>query len=208
MGKKNKNPHIVCILDRSGSMYRNTQETITGFNDFVSEQKESFPDADLTLVLFNHEYKIVYDSVPIEDVDELTTEDYRASGYTALVYALMKTAKSIKKSQSKKSKTIFLVMTDGLENHSQAYGKKYNKDNAKEVVKELTENGWQFVFIGAGIDAFDEGASLGFSSEHTFSVGADATGFQRAYSSMKSQTLTYFSVGPDDDSDPVGEVAL
>ena len=184
--KKSKTVDIICVVDRSGSMAPLTYDTIGGFNNFLKYQQELPGKANLTLAMFNHEYELVHNRVPVKDVPELTDKTYVAGGMTALFDAIGKTVTEVRATQKKKTPTIMAIFTDGEENSSQEY-----KD--REVIKEMLEelqnkNKWQVHFIGAGIDAFTDAAALGIL--HANAVAASGTGTKSAYDSYNVSTRT------------------
>jgi hypothetical protein len=157
---------ITVVLDRSGSMGVVRDETIKGFNEFVDGQKFAVGEANLTLVQFDIEnaYEVLFDSRPIKDVPKLTAETYVPRGGTPLNDAVGRAidalgAKLGGVSESERpGKVIFVIVTDGQENSS----KEYTAARVKDMVKHQKENyNWQFVFLGANLEAFQGGAQIG-----------------------------------------------
>lgn len=155
---------INVILDRSGSMANTVNDTIGGFNNFLREQQKVPGEAIFTLALFDHEYELMYDGVPLSEVKELNTSTYVPRGWTALLDAVGRTIKATEakinsmKEEDRPSKVIFVILTDGNENNSRTY--KHAK--IMEMVKHQTDEAkWQFIFLGANIDAFAVGNSIG-----------------------------------------------
>lgn len=173
--------HIVCVLDRSGSMGALEQEVINSFNNFVEEQKKIEGKATLTLAIFDDQYDIVYDEVDIQKVVPLTRDVYFSRGMTALNDAIGKTIEKF----DKKKKVIFLVQTDGMENASHSF----DIQKIKTLVETKEKAGWQFVFHGANIDAFTEGGSRGFTTTHNFA--ANALGVKHMYRSISDSATSY-----------------
>jgi len=179
MGKKNE---IVAILDRSGSMRDLTGETISGFNGYISEQRDLDPKTKLTLVLFNHLYDLAYSRKKLSEVESLDRTVYVAEGTTALLDAIGRTITDLKPESAKKSKgkTIVLIITDGQENAS----KDYKRGDIKELVTKCQEKyGWKFLFLGAGIDSFAEAESIGIPQIHSADYVASGPGIANAYAS-------------------------
>lgn len=141
----------IFILDRSGSMETCWDDTIGGFNSFVSEQKQF--GGKLTLVQFDHEIMESFSETPIEDVKPLTRSTFKPRGSTALLDAIGKT---IKKYDSMANPTI-IILTDGYENASHTY----TKPHIKDLIEQKTKDGWTFMYLGANQDAFSEANSLG-----------------------------------------------
>jgi uncharacterized protein YegL len=178
---------IAAILDRSGSMESLTNDTIGGFNNFLKEQQEISGEAVLTTVLFNDKYKLLHDRVDIKKVKPMTNKEYVASGNTALLDAMGKTITDIgvklhnTPENERPSRVIVFVITDGEENSST----KYTNDKIKQMV-ELQKNtyNWEFIFLGANVDAFAVAASIGISADRAFNIAEDAEGIVSAQLAM------------------------
>lgn len=192
-----KTVDIVCVLDRSGSMDHLAKEVIGGFNSFINEQRKVKGKARVTLVLFDTEYKMVYDRIKLKHVPELTSDVYWARGMTALNDAIGKTIVNLKK----KSKGIFLIQTDGGENAS----REFTNDSVKRLVNKKEKKGWSFVYLGADIDAFGEGMSRGFGN--TVQYGATVKGTNDMYSAVSTMAFnTRSAVMADVDVDLMANV--
>lgn len=155
----------VFILDRSGSMDICRDDTIGGYNSFVSDQKE-FGGA-MTLIQFDHEYEVTYKQKNIGDVDPLTRETFHPRGATALLDAIGNT---IKTWTSSGTPTV-IILTDGEENAS----RKYTKAHIKDLIEQKTKDGWTFVYLGANQDAFAEAGSLGIAPTATMNYDQNRT---------------------------------
>ncbi len=177
---------IICVMDRSGSMSGITKEAVNAFNRFVEDQKKLPGKAKLTLVAFDDQYEVIHDRVKLKDVPMLTEGEVFARGMTALNDAV---GKAINRATDAK-KVICLIQTDGFENSSH----EYSSNQIKSLVEEKTDAGWEFHFIGAGIDAFAQSAQFGISRANTFSVSADAKGMDD-YSERMSVTSTAYRTG-------------
>lgn len=158
---------IIFILDRSGSMDHLTEETIGGFNSLIKKQKQEGGKTFVTTVLFDDEYEILYNHEPIQNVKVLTTNEYYARGCTALLDAIGFTIERVRdrlektEKDNRPGKVIMMITTDGYENASQ----KYSKSQIKEMIELQTKvYKWQFIFLGANIDAVGEADSLGIRS--------------------------------------------
>lgn len=197
--KSSKQSRVVFILDKSGSMYGKAEDVIGGFNTMLKEQQKLHPDTILTLVLFDTEYKIVYKDMKIIEVPELTKEIYSPSGMTALIDALGKAIVETKKN-SGKDNVLFIIDTDGLENSSA----EYKKDDVKELVEEQQKAGWQFIFTGAGIDAFSEASSYGISATLTFNRGDTSSHTQAYYNAVSTAMHTHAINGTVDSKSFIG----
>lgn len=178
---------IVFILDRSGSMGGLESDTINGYNSMIEKQKKEQGDAIVTTVLFDNEYSILNDRIDIKAIKFMDSNDYYVRGTTALLDAIGKSVEKIinvqKRTESKykADKVIFIITTDGLENASS----KYTYNNIKSMISEQQEKyGWEFIFLGANIDAISEAGKLGISKEHSVNYHADAMGTQLNYEAM------------------------
>lgn len=163
---------IVCIIDKSTSMAHTMDEVRSGFEEFIKEQKEQPGNARLTVTTFNHNYDILLDGAPLSEVPNgfLTEKNYNASGCTALLDAVGRTIDSVGERLSdmdeseRPEKVIFLIMTDGQENSSQEY---VSAVRIAEMVKHQTEKyNWEFMFIGANIDAFAQAHNFGIKIDN------------------------------------------
>ncbi|MBR3868022.1 MAG: VWA domain-containing protein [Clostridia bacterium] len=182
--KKNNTTEMVFILDRSGSMYGLEKDTIGGFNSMLRKQKKEVGGAFVTTVLFDHEYKIIHDRVPIGDVTEMTANDYQVRGSTALVDAIGKTIRHIAnihkygRREDVPENTIFVIITDGMENASH----EYTSDNVKQMVEhEKQKYGWEFIFLGANIDAVETAKHFGINSNRAVNYKCDSAGTELNY---------------------------
>jgi len=170
---------LVFILDRSGSMYGLEADTIGGFNSMLARQRTQPGSTYVTTVLFNGHSTVIHDRLPLADVPDLTEADYTASGSTALLDAVGSTIRHIAKihkyarPEDVPEKTLFVITTDGMENAS----REYTYDRVKELIShEQTKYGWEFLFLGANIDAAQEGARFGIAPERTATYKCDADG--------------------------------
>ena len=167
MKKKNNNEmDVVFILDRSGSMHGSEDDTIGGFNSYIEKNKNN--NYRVTTVLFDNEYELLYERVKIGEVNKLTKKDYFTRGSTALLDAI---GRSINYMDDKESnKALFIITTDGYENSSREY--------TKEIIKKLIKKhkNYEFMYIGADIDSYSEGESLGIKKENISNYVKDKKG--------------------------------
>ena len=182
------------IIDRSGSMASLTNDTIGGFNTFLADQKNVPGDVSFTLCLFSTDYRLVHDSVSLANVPDLNVSTYRPSGGTALLDALGTTIDSIGNKlaampeEERPSKVIFLIITDGEENSS----RRYELDQVRTMVTHQREKyNWEFVFMGANIDAISAGTSLGISAANSLNYSASSIGTKSLYTNVSRNLQSY-----------------
>ena len=184
---------MVFILDRSGSMWGVTTDTIGGYNSVLQKTRNEGGEALVSTILFNGGVEVLHDRVPIKDVKEMTEEEYHAIGCTALLDAVGGSIKHIKKLHKElgddaPGKTIFVITTDGLENASH----KYSKDEVKKMVTKAQERrNWEFIFLGANIDAVGEAASLGIKRERSARFINDKQGIDILYDTVADTINEY-----------------
>ncbi len=192
---------LVFILDRSGSMGGLESDTIGGFNGMLGKQKKEAGEANVTTVLFDDQIEIVHDRFPIEVVEPLTEKDYYVRGCTALLDAVGSTVKKVENIQNrlpedlKAEKVIFVITTDGQENASQEYSAKM----VKRMIEQCQEKGWQFLFLGANIDAVEEAEKIGIRRTHAASYKNDSKGVQLNYQAAGSILTCMRSEAYDDE---------
>ena len=169
----NKNlTELVFILDRSGSMSGLEDDTIGGFNSFIEKQKGIDGECLVSTVLFNQTSKVIYDRVSLQDIRKMTRDDYLPSGCTALIDAMGDAIHHIRnvhkyiREEDVPEKTIFVIITDGMENAS----KRYSSDDVKKMVSQQKEAGWEFLFLGA-----NPGFSQFFPNWYSYQEGLGAT---------------------------------
>lgn len=187
---------INVIIDASGSMSHLAHDTVGNFNTFLKEQKAFPGEAVFTLCTFNTSHNLVHDFVKITDVPDLNVKAYTPMGGTALLDAMGTTIESVGRrlaampEEERPSKVIFLVITDGHENSSH----KYDSTQIKSMVEHQKDvYSWEFVFMGANIDAFAEGVNMGFTASNTLNYVPTAAGTQQLYSSISSSMTNYRS---------------
>ena len=178
--KKNNNKKemdVVFLLDRSGSMSNCVEDTIGGYNSYLKEQKGKGYNTKITTVLFDDQYEVLYDRVPISKVDNLTNKEYYVRGCTALLDAIGKTINRIDR-DVKDNKVLFIITTDGLENASH----EYHKQDIKKLIEK--HSNWEFLYIGADIDSYEEGAMLGISKKNIANYKKGKEGVGRLFNSL------------------------
>lgn len=194
---------IIAVVDKSGSMDPMRAEIIGGYNKMLKEQRELDGDAKFTLTLFDTEYVIVHNGIPISDVPEMTEETYAPDGMTALHDAMCRSIDEVGKrlaatpEDERPERVIMVVMTDGRDNASQ----EYTHWQLKEKVKHQTDAyKWEFVFIGANIDAFDVGGQMGISHHNLANAHGSKKGLMAAMSVGSQAISNYRTTGSTADS--------
>lgn len=186
---------ITVILDRSGSMASCVYDTIGGFNTFLKDQQQQPGEAVMTLVQFDNEYQVDYQSIPIKEVQPLNTETYVPRGSTALLDAIGRTIVSVGNrlallpEADRPNKVMIIIQTDGEENQS----REFSHSRIMEMIKEQREKyNWDFTFLGAGQDAIATGAAIGVLSNKCLSYDINNT--QATFKSMSNYTNNIRSI--------------
>ena len=189
---------IVFILDRSGSMAGLEGDTIGGFNAMIDKQRRQEGEAYISTVLFNSRSQVIHDRVPLDRVPKLTEEDYYVRGCTALLDAVGGAVRHIgnihkyARQEDVPEKTIFVITTDGMENAS----RQYSYDEVRDMIEQRkADNGWEFLFLGANIDAAREAARFGIKADRAANYHADSQGTGVIYESV-SEALGYMRACP------------
>ncbi|MCH4886313.1 VWA domain-containing protein [Acidaminobacter sp. JC074] len=179
-----KKTQVIFILDRSGSMAGLESDTIGGFNAMLTKQKKEEGHVYVTTVLFDDRYEVLHDGIAIDKAKLLTSEDYFVRGTTALLDAMGKSIESmIRKQKNKDDKVLFVIITDGYENAS----KHYSQREVKRMIERQKEAfGWEFVFLGANIDAIEVADSYGISKEKAVNYHADQAGTELNFSAISA----------------------
>ena len=185
--KNNNITELVFILDRSGSMGGLESDTIGGFNSMLAKQKKEEGTAYVSTVLFDHETEVLHDRVPIDKVAPMTDRDYTVRGCTALLDAIGKSVHHIgnihkyARPEDVPSHTLFVITTDGMENASRTYS---GKDIKRLIEKQQKRYGWEFLFIGANIDAIATAKSFGIDENRAVNYHADRQGTGVVYEAV------------------------
>lgn len=184
--KKNNLTELVLILDRSGSMAGLEQDTIGGFNSMIEKQKKEDGECYVTTILFDHEITTLHDRMKLADIEPLTDKDYTVRGCTALIDAIGSTVSKIAsihkyaRPEDIPATTMFVITTDGLENAS----KEYSSDKVKKMIEEKKKEGWEFLFIGANIDAVETARHFGIAEDRAVNYHADKKGTSVVFDSV------------------------
>ena len=170
---------IVFILDRSGSMSGLEKDTIGGFNTTIEKQKKEEGEAIVSTVLFDNDMEVLHDRVSLEKIAPLTDKEYYARGCTALLDAIggaihhIGNVHKYARDEDRPEKTIFVITTDGYENAS----RRYTSDRVKQMVERQKQKyGWEFIFLGANIDAVETARNFGIDEERAANYVNDSTG--------------------------------
>ncbi len=190
---KEKLTEIVFIIDRSGSMSGLESDTIGGFNGMLKKQKTEKGEAYVTTVLFDDRYELLHDHLSIDKIGEMDETQYFTRGCTALLDAVGLTIKKMENitKHQKDCNVIVIIITDGYENASREYSSK----KVKQMVSDKKEAGWEFVFLGANIDAVETAETIGVDSASTADYHSDSTGIKMAYFSLSDAISDVRSAG-------------
>ncbi len=175
---------LVFILDRSGSMGGLESDTIGGYNAMLNKQKDMAGEASITTVLFDDAYELLHDRINLKGVRPITEKEYYVRGTTALLDAIGKSIQKIINVQKntaedeKAEKVLFVITTDGQENASREYT--YSKIKSM-IEHQKTKYGWEFIFLGANIDAVSEAEKFGIASTHAAQFHNDSEGIDLNY---------------------------
>lgn len=193
-----KKVELVFVLDRSGSMGGLESDTIGGFNGMVKKQKKQSGQAYVTTVLFDDDYELLHDREPLKDMKKLTEKEYFVRGCTALLDAMGKTITRVKKDQKKrkaygeKHDVMFVIITDGMENAS----REYHAEQVKKMVDKMKrKHGWEFIFLGANIDAVAAASSVGISADHAANFQATSKGIRKNFQVVEAAMCSFRDYG-------------
>lgn len=178
---------LVFILDRSGSMAGLEKDTIGGFNAMIEKQKAEEGEAYISTVLFDNYSEVIHDRVALSDVPKLTEKEYYVRGCTALLDAVggaihhIGNVHKYAREEDRPEKTLFVITTDGMENAS----RRYSYEKVREMTQRQKEKyGWEFLFLGANIDAAKEAARFGIDADRAADYHADTQGTAVIYEAM------------------------
>lgn len=170
---------VVFIIDRSGSMSGLEADTIGGFNSMINKQKNEEGEALVSTVLFDDKVEVLYDRVDVKKVEPMNEHQYYVRGCTALLDAIggaihhIGNVHKYAREEDRPEKTLFIITTDGMENSSH----KYNYEKVKKMVeKQKKKYGWEFIFLGANIDAIEVAGRFGIASNRAITYQSDHEG--------------------------------
>ena len=185
---------IVFILDRSGSMSGLEDDTIGGFNALIEKQKQEAGEAYVSTILFDNFSEVIHDRVRLDRVPRMTRKEYYVRGCTALLDAVggaihhIGNVHKYAREEDRPEKTLFVITTDGMENASRQYT--YEKVRSM-IEKQKAKYGWEFLFLGANIDAAREAARFGITADRAANYHADRQGTAVVYEAV-SETVCNF----------------
>lgn len=194
-----KSTEIIFVVDKSGSMSRLTNDTIEGFNGFVESQKDDIKTT-LTTVLFDTSWRVLHDGVDVYEVAPMTTKDYIAGGGTAMLDAIGETINRVQDrhdelGKEKPDNVLFVITTDGEENSS----RKFTKSQIEKMIKHQTNgHGWEFIFLGANMDAVKVAENIGISYDRAINYDWTSQGTDALYSTMSATACAVKNCTLDD----------
>lgn len=184
---------LVFILDKSGSMAGLEKDTIGGFNSMLKSQRNGEGEATVTTVLFAHDYELLHDRIPINGVAPITENDYVVGGTTALLDAIGFTIQKIAlvqrktKEEEQAEKVLFVITTDGEENSS----REFSSSKIKKMIQLQKEKyGWEFIFLGANIDAISTASKFGIDEDFAVNYHADEKGTQLNFEVLSEAVMS------------------
>ncbi len=194
---------LVFILDRSGSMSGLESDTIGGFNSMIEKQRAEEGTVFVSTILFNNRSQVLHDRIRLEDVKPLTPDDYFVGGTTALLDAVGDAIKHIRnvhkyaREEDRPQKTLFVITTDGMENAS----RKFSYGKVKQLIERQKELGWDFVFLGANIDAAEVADSIGIERRRAVNYHSDSRGTAKLYNSVSKLVMASRKSAPKQTAD-------
>jgi len=203
MAMKNGLTELVFILDKSGSMGGLEADTIGGYNSMLAKQKAVDGECCITTVLFDNNYELLHDRIDMKAVSPITEKEYRVGGSTALLDAIGRTIHKIGNAQEhtaedfRAEKVMFVIITDGAENSS----REYTAEKVKALIERQKERyGWEFVFLGANIDAVGTARRYGIAPDRAIDYLSDSEGTKLNFKVMASAVATFRESGTVDEA--------
>ena len=174
---------LVFIIDKSGSMSGYESDTIGGYNSVLTENRDKNGEVFITTVFFNEKSSLLHNREPISKISNLTLNDYSAGGNTALLDAIGSSIEKMRENRkiTKNNNVLFVIITDGEENSS----REYSPTKIKSMIKSAeTEDKWDFIFLGANIDAISEAENIGIKPSNATGYVQDKKGYDKAYQAV------------------------
>ena len=196
-GRKNELVEVVFIMDRSGSMSGLEEDTIGGFNAMLEKQKKESGNIIWSTVLFDHISEVVHDRVPVDKVKELDSDTYYVRGSTALLDAVggaihhIGNVHKYAREEDRPTKTLFVITTDGMENSSVIYDYRRVK---RMIERQQKKYGWEFIFLGANIDAVGVAGRIGIAPERSARFHNDGVGIAKNFK-VVSESMSMMACG-------------
>lgn len=185
---------LVFILDKSGSMGGLEKDTIGGFNAMLEKQKAVDGECRITTVLFDNRYELLHDRIDIKAVTPITEKEYFIGGSTALLDAIGRTIHKIGSAERhtaedyRAEKVLFVIITDGEENSS----REYSADKVKaQIERQKSKYGWEFIFLGANIDAVETAEKFGIKADRAQNYHADSEGVELNFHVMSEAVVAF-----------------
>lgn len=194
---------LVFILDKSGSMGGLETDTIGGYNSMLAKQQAVDGECRITTVLFDNNYELLHDRIDIQAVSPITDKEYQVGGTTALIDAIGRTIHKIGNAQKntaedyRAERVMFVIITDGEENASREYTAKKVK---AQIERQKEKYGWEFIFLGANIDAVETAGRFGISPDRAVDYLADSEGTKLNYSVMAKAVTSFRKAGKVDEA--------
>jgi len=189
---------LVFVLDKSGSMSGLEADTIGGYNSMLAKQQAVKGECHITTVLFDNNYELLHDRIDIKAVSAITEKEYVVGGSTALLDAIGRTINKIGNAQKhtaddyRAEKVMFVIITDGEENSS----REYSADKVKALIeRQNTKYGWEFIFLGANIDAVQTAGRFGIAPDRAIDYLADSEGTELNFKVMSAAVATFREAG-------------
>ena len=196
--ERNNITELVFILDRSGSMSGLEKDTIGGFNGMIEKQRKVEGECYVSTVLFDHESEVLHDRMQLSEIKPMTDKDYTVRGCTALLDAIGDAIHHIgnihkyARPEDVPAHTLFVITTDGMENAS----RKYSSERIKQMIeRQKAKYGWEFLFIGANIDAVETAARYGIDQDRAVDYHADKEGTEVLYNVVADAVSTLRDCG-------------
>ena len=190
---------LVFILDRSGSMAGLERDTIGGFNAMIEKQKKQEGECLVNTVLFSNDAEVIHDRVPLERIEPMTDRDYTVGGCTALLDAIggairhISTVYKYARPEDVPEHTLFVITTDGMENAS----RRFSADEVRAMIeRQKREHGWEFLFVGANIDAVQTAKRFGIAEDRAVNYHADCKGTRVVYETLSKAVCSVRNSAP------------